>query len=98
LTASASVSARSTLEMSQADRAPAGATDLETGLVPRPQFEAELSSQRPVRFQKPRAEVIGVQAGFDCQLQEAPDLLDLERFKRALSMHDSVSTELELCR
>jgi hypothetical protein len=39
-----------------------------------------------------------VQAGFDCQLQEAPDLLDLERFKRALAVHDSVSTELELCR
>jgi hypothetical protein len=82
------------MEISLADRAPAGTADLETGLLPSPQLEAELSSQRPVRSHEPWAEVIGVQAGFDRQLQEAPDLLNLERLKRALAGHVSPSIEL----
>jgi hypothetical protein len=93
-----SVSARRTREKSWADRAPASAAEPETGLFPKPQFEAELGSQRPVRSHEPWAEVIGAQAGFDCQIHEAPDLRDVECFKGALVRHVPVATQARLWR
>jgi hypothetical protein len=80
--------------MSMAGRSPASEADLETGLLPRPQFETELGGQRPVRSQQQWAEISSAQAGFNGQLHETSDLQDVEFFKGASGGHICVSNGL----
>jgi len=85
------MSARTIRQIPLAGRSPAHVTDLKAGLLPRPQFETELSGQGSVRPQQQRAEISSVQAGFNGQLQETSDLQDVEGFKGASGGHVSVS-------
>lgn len=66
---------------------PALAAQLQTGLLPRPQFEAEHSSQRRKFVHELRVEFTRAQARLDRQFHEAPDFGKVERFKIVLGGH-----------
>jgi hypothetical protein len=66
-------------------------------LLPRPQFEAEFSSQRRKGVHETWVEFIRAQTRLDRQLHEAPDFGNVERFKGVLGGHVFSSNALKLC-